>query len=193
MITDIMLDIETLDTKPTAVVLSIGAVAFNANSPCEPEFFYAELGNMLIIDQLERGRTESEATKTFWNRQPKTAQVIFKRNTYDTVSETLVAFKEFLARHSKAKIWGCGSDFDNVIITSLLDDYGYKPWQFWRNRCFRTIKSEFGNITEEPQRRGTLHHALDDAKHQARWLMKIYSALSKMSDLAIKAREAKHV
>lgn len=191
-VTDIMIDIETLDITPTAIVVSIGAVAFNAVNPFridKEHLFYVELGNTLIDEQLAHGRTESEATRKFWDGLPKTASVTLKRNTFDTVDETLIAFKEFMKKFPKTNIWGCGPDFDCVILSGLLHEYGYKSWQFWRNRCFRTIKKEFGEICDEPQRYGTLHNALDDAKHQARWLTRIYGCLSHMSDLAQKAQK----
>ena len=77
----IMVDLETLDTAHTAVVLSIGAVAFEcaadhlidrALNPAN--FFYAELE---IRDQQRARRTLSAQTVTWWMRQGEDARSLF--------------------------------------------------------------------------------------------------------------------
>ena len=66
---DIMLDIETLDTSPSAIVLSIGAVKFN--SVGLGDTFYVRLDS---DPQLALGRTQSEATLTWWAGQSDAAR-----------------------------------------------------------------------------------------------------------------------
>src|SRR5690606_5722085 len=70
-------------------------------------------------------------------------------------------------------MWGNGADFDNIILGSLFEDYGYtKPWATYsNNRCFRTMNNLVKNRTfVDPGRHGVHHNALDDAITQAKQL-----------------------
>lgn len=66
MTRDIMLDLETLDTRPSAVIVSIGAVEFDTNGPNPLREFYRVLQ---LPPQLSRGRTECPETLAWWSRQ----------------------------------------------------------------------------------------------------------------------------
>ncbi len=69
-------------------------------------------------------------------------------------------------------MWGCGSDFDNVVLANAYTMCGLKaPWNFWNNRCYRTIKARYPEV--EFERVGVYHRAVDDARSQALHLMKI--------------------
>ncbi len=46
-----------------------------------------------------------------------------------------------------------------------------EPWNFWNNRCYRTLKNLHPKI--ELVRTGVHHHALADAKTQALHLLEI--------------------
>lgn len=48
-------------------------------------------------------------------------------------------------------------------------------WEFWNNRCFRTLKGMAPHIKTE--RQGTYHNALDDAKTQALHAIKVLQHL----------------
>lgn len=79
-------------------------------------------------------------------------------------------------------VWGCGSDFDNVILASAYRRCGIDlPWMWWDNRCYRTMKNQFKNCVAEPVRRGIKHNALDDAIHQASHLTLILRYINKES------------
>ena len=64
----IMVDIETLDTVQSAVVLSIGAVAFDPHTKELGEKFYVEFTTDLQAQQ-RLGRTISADTVTWWMQQ----------------------------------------------------------------------------------------------------------------------------
>ncbi len=68
--TDIMLDLETLDTKPTSVILTIGAIRFNREKRLLPlkecDVFYRKIE---IEKQKDEGFTSSQLTENWWNRQ----------------------------------------------------------------------------------------------------------------------------
>lgn len=173
----IMLDIETLDTKPSAVVISIGAVAFNPATDDKGEEFYYEFADLAI--QQTMGRTLSADTVGWWMQQDALARQVFSPRAKDDLMrlatvDVLVKFSEFIGRNGDkdAYIWGNGADFDNIIVGSLYESFGFKkPWSYSRNRCYRTMKDLAPKT--KAVRVGTHHNALDDALTQAQHLQDI--------------------
>ena len=69
-------------------------------------------------------------------------------------------------------VWGNGASFDNVILSeSYYRAAILRPWPFWKDRCYRTIKTIYPDV--ELVRSGTHHNALDDARTQAEHLIAI--------------------
>lgn len=165
----IMVDLETLDTKPTAIILSIGAcrVNFNTGEPTDP--FY----RVISVDSCkEVGLTESESTRKWWDGQSEEARRVFTDPSVPLL-QGLSDFSTYLRQFGvgNLKLWGCGSDFDNVILSNAYEALGSQaPWRFYNNRCYRTIKKALEHHIEEPVREGVYHNALDDAMHQA-WVL----------------------
>jgi hypothetical protein len=178
---DLMIDNETLDTTPNAVILSIGAVKFDKHGNQMGEKFYAVLD---IEEQKAMGRTVSIDTLEWWSRQSKEARVVLETTDRRLVKEVLDELYDFIfdmdGTAGRIKVWGNGSDFDNPQIASLFKMYDYEtlPWEFRNNRCFRTLKAEFGHLLDKPPKRtGTYHNALDDAITQAEHCQKIFARL----------------
>jgi hypothetical protein len=79
-------------------------------------------------------------------------------------------FSDFLARVPlrKRKIWGNGASFDNAILAELYRVAKHpSPWEYWNDRCYRTLKNLYKQVVPPPERKGTHHNALDDAVFQA--------------------------
>jgi len=172
MSTDVMVDLETLDTRPSAVILSIGACLVNwrTGEPSNP--FYAVVD---LASSREAGLTESPDTLAWWNRQSPEARRVFTDPSV-SLDEALSLFAHYLRGFNSkdVKIWGNGSDFDNVILANAYDALSYDaPWRFYNNRCFRTVKNVMSDRIQEIDRAGTYHNALDDAMHQARILLQL--------------------
>lgn len=178
----IMLDLETLDTSPSALVVSIGAVAFDPMNPVLGDEFYLELSD-LRIQQVVGNRTISADTVSWWMQQDAMAKQVFAPCAPDhpvraRTVDALEKFALFIGDNggSEALIWGNGADFDNIILGSLYESFGFKkPWSYSRNRCFRTLKSlaPFVKVARE----GTHHNALDDAITQVRHLHAIAATI----------------
>jgi hypothetical protein len=167
---NIMLDLETLGTKPGSIVLSIGAVYFDLSGLGEE--FYSVIR---IQDSEKYGLTKDKSTVDWWSRQSKEAQdAISKASSIEApgLSEVLRAFSKFVKPRSR--IWGNGSDFDNVLLFSLYEAASIvPPWKFYNNRCFRTLKNltiADEDFTEEKENN---HNALFDAKNQAEKAVRI--------------------
>lgn len=189
----IMVDLETLDTAQSAVVLSIGLVAFDPMSREIGEKLYIELTDT-TEDQQTIGRTVSASTFKWWMQQGVLARRVFadvpQEGVYrpKSLPEALNSVCAFFERNGagKMQLWGNGADFDNVILGSLFDSFGYaKPWSYSRNRCFRTMKRLSGIMgdlrIQTPDFEGTPHNALDDAVHQAVHLQEIFACLVQQS------------
>ena len=182
----IMLDLETLDTGPDAVVIGIGAIVFDPESQKLGDTFYVEMSD--DIDAQQRlGRTISGGTLTWWMGQNTEAKAIFSKDgvspdiripTYDALQK----FKSFVEANGAgtAMLWGNGANFDNVILRNLYSAFGMvAPWKFYNDRCHRTVKNLAITLhnPEFQERIGTHHNALDDAITQAVHLQRAFECL----------------
>lgn len=161
---DVMLDLETLGTRPGCVVLSIGAVFFDRDGLGAE--FYTTLRKSLCV---RAGLHVDPDTVKWWSRQTPEARLILdsvKSSTALPPRKALAEFNEFLAAGGAQRIWGNGADFDNPILLAVYHAVGVKPaWGPFGNRCYRTAKNQLPG--PKLTRQGTHHHALDDAKSQA--------------------------
>jgi len=179
---DIMVDIETLDTTQSAVVLSIGAVAFDPLTKELGEKFYVEFTDLEVQQRV--GRTVSVDTVRWWMQQDELAKRLFADQPVAGVrrvstAQGLSEFSAFIARNGgrDMKLWGNGADFDNLIIGSLYESFSMdKPWSYGRNRCYRTLKRLFGEGVKI-NRVGVHHNGLDDAITQATHLQEIMACI----------------
>lgn len=186
----VMLDLETLGTTPGATVLSIGLCPFDVR------------GVAPIEDRLHRvlsrsasaalGLIEDPVVLGWWGQQSWEAQATLRAATEvtDSLNPTLLMVETYLARVNgldarglpRACLWGNGAGFDQPLLAAVYTRSELPtPWAFYRNRCFRTLKSlELG--VREPPREGTHHNALDDAVHQARWAVELLRRLASEND-----------
>ena len=164
----IMIDLETMGTRPNAPIISIGAVAFD-KSGTHTEFYD-------VVDLKSTVHTQSVIdadTVMWWMKQSDEARAAFDCKRID-IGDALSNFQSFCGRHEYKAIWGNGAAFDNVILSEAYLSYNYlngKPWDFWEDRCYRTVKNMFPDVAIE--RGGTHHNALDDARSQAEHLIAI--------------------
>lgn len=143
MTKEMMVDIETLDVVPRAVVLSVAAVPFTQKDGAELD--KAFMKRVELQPQFEIGRTVSEATLNWWFEQDK--EVIaeafhHQRFAADKVLKGLATVCE-----GYDTFWANGPQFDFIILEDLARDFGVfheLPWMFFQQRCVRTIKDEAG-------------------------------------------------
>lgn len=164
----VMVDIETLDVVPSAVILSIGATTLD---PDYPIAFYSELA---VSTQFER--TRSEGTIEWWSKQT----IPMPQGTIDIVI-ALADFKKYLsALRAEPIIWCKGTDFDTAILANAYAQYKIPlPWKYNAIRDFRTVKKLFPHYKFPAN--PNAHHALADAKHQAEELRAILKANPNLS------------
>lgn len=168
---DLMLDIETLSTKPNAVILSLGAVKF------DPYTNRIDVDEGLDIrvdvdEQTAMGRDVQEETLNWWATQPKEVQEAALGE------QGRASIEEFTRRLNKImvgadQIWCQGPAFDMVIIEDLYRSIGKPtPWQFWQVRDSRTLFGVFGDPRDK--NRAGAHNALMDCCYQAMGVQQVY-------------------
>ena len=171
----IMLDLETLSTKPTAVILSIGAVLFTEQGIHEQFYTAIKQPEDLMGSWALDGRFHVEqSTLDWWDKQSPEARLVFTDPKALEIENALDAFTAWIydvtEDWQQVRMWGNGSSFDNVILSHAYWRCEYKqPWKFYNDRCYRTVKNMYPNVKK--RRVGTHHHALDDAVTQAQHLL----------------------
>jgi DNA polymerase III epsilon subunit-like protein len=175
MLSDVMIDLETLDVLPTATILTIGAVKFDPfgddlNEPtCEK--FYVKVD----IDSCDAiGSTVSPSTLEWWASQSKEAQEdAFDPNNRISIEEAINQLYKFC--WGAKRVWSHGVGFDLIILEHYFRKIGKAvPWQFWEMRDTRTLF----DIGINPERATvTAHNALADALDQALGVQRVYRTL----------------
>lgn len=182
---DVVIDLETLGTSAGCTVLSIGAVAIRAPHPGK---FFGLVGSHpgslgptfhLVLsrsDQRRIGMWEDPKTIDWWQEQTTAARLTLDEscNCSDDVTSSLKVFNNWMEQFDfeTVRVWGNGSDFDNVILNKLYIAAGVRlPWKFYNNRCYRTFKGLHKHV--KLNRLGVFHNALSDAMSQAVHLIEL--------------------
>ena len=178
---EFMVDLETMGSGPTAAIVSIGCVPFDRESliVLQDEFY-------TVVDlesSLKAGLTAESSTILWWMTQSEEARTELFSRRRAQLYEALSALRYWMAglvpAKNDRKVWGNGAAFDNVILSSAYKAAGLEtPWNFWNDRCFRTMKNEFADVPL-PDRAGLHHKAVDDARYQAECLVEILRSVRK--------------
>ena len=165
---NIMLDLETMGNGPQSAIVAIGAVYFD-----EQEFGDTFYRKVSLDSSIKAGLKVDASTIIWWLKQSEDARgELTDEQTSYSLCDVLFELKQFFKQKTNIKVWGNGAGFDNVILRSAYEVTNQKvPWEFWNDRCFRTIRNIFripGYVRPEKY---LAHHALHDAMAQAEELM----------------------
>lgn len=183
---DLMVDTETLGTRPGSALTSIGAVAFNA------EEGYVGAGFYCTVDarSCERaGLTLDADTVLWWLKQSGEARAALTAPGAMDLSVALAGLASFWLSQGCRRVWSHGANFDEPLLSAAYRAAGMAgpPWKYWDARCTRTL---FALAGVAPDREGGTHHnALDDALAQARAAIEAYRKLG-LAVVATETREA---
>lgn len=187
----VMVDLETLAVTPSAAIMSIGAVVFDAQGVHE-DTLYKEIDTGSCTNL---GMSVDVKTIDWWEAQEDAArQTYLNCTTPDTnshIRDALADFTLYLHHVAKNKIkvgdvelpdvcvWGNGASFDNAILIQAYTACGSnQPWPFWNDRCYRTTAALIPYVARVQE--GTHHNALDDAISQAKHLVEINTVVQTM-------------
>lgn len=168
---DIVLDIETLGTRPDSVVLTIGAVKFDpyGDEVDIDKGFYIRAD---VNEQLAMGRHLSEDTLQWWMKQPEEVREdALSEGGRESVAETLKQLNRFLV--CSDQVWVQGPVFDIATLENLYRQMQTPPpWHYWNIRDSRTLFGVHGDPRDK--NRKLAHNALVDCYYQARAIQQVY-------------------
>ena len=174
---DVMIDIETLSTRPNAVILTIGAIRFNRNDSSKSlpdiktvknglentnlDFFYRRID---IQSCLNVNLVKDSTTEFWWSQQSKEArEEAFNPENRIDIKQALIELKKWLGHNPF--IWAHGACFDPVILDEACKMCGMQQiWKYFNIRDTRTLY-DIANVTSTDLPVAT-HHALADCLRQ---------------------------
>jgi DNA polymerase III epsilon subunit-like protein len=166
----IMIDIETLGTKPGCVVLSIGACAFSDKGIGDQ--FYTCIAAESCTNW---GLTIEPRTVLWWMDQSQDARDFITKGTHVELDQALDGLRAAFKWKGK-NVWCNGASFDFPILTAAHDAIGKPvPWEYWATNDYRTIKNIVGrDVYDACKVEPTVkHNALADAVAQAETLIRM--------------------
>ncbi len=202
---DIIIDLETLGTRPGCVILEIGACAIDPRSGEITANFSRRLDE--VFTRQDEALTMDANNTINWWHGPETVKTYYTlvrrglpgmfprtpRDPHCPLCEFAAWFSEVTSKHDpkEVRIWANGPSFDIAILQSAYDRYEVqRPWICWQERCVRTAL-EMANYERGIIgwiERGPRHRALNDARHEAR---KLYfsGALGEVSSIMLRLRQ----
>lgn len=172
---DIMLDLETLSTRPDATILTFGACKFNpyrSGQPIDTGIYF----RISVDEQIGLGRHVDDNTVAWWATQAEDVRD-------EALSEhDRISLEQFTKELNKfivgaRWIWAQGPVFDIVILENLYRQLGKPaPWQYWQIRDSRTLLSTLGDPRDK--NKAGLHNALEDCVSQAQAIQKMFGLYS---------------
>jgi len=167
--TNIMIDIETLGTKPGSVIVAIGAMAFDPFTSQIGERFYLDID---AHDAQKRGLTIDVGTFFFWLGQTEEAKGVLLRTKRVPLDQALHSLTQWLqgqqsrCSNSTQWLWANSPDFDLVLLEAAYRTIGLEaPWTHRNRMDLRTLIQLTGaSALKSPL--SVQHHALWDAHNQ---------------------------
>ena len=152
------------------VVLSIGACKFNEETGVIGETFYSVLG---VNEQIKRGLQMDAGSFNWWLKQSDVARQALS-GEQEPVKDALKRLEQFAQPHG-SRVWAYPTSYDLPIIANLCGVYGVRvPWKWTETMCARTLwklaMQHQPGIERIESENPLPHHALEDAKEQARWI-----------------------
>lgn len=173
-----MIDMETLDTSPNCVILTIGVVRFDPYGDGVSQKL--EL-RPTIEDQTEQfNRVINDDTIRWWGEQSP-----------DAIEEAMgdrgrISFRECMEQlykfsWNRRAVWSNGASFDVVVAETafrqaLSDRPNPIPWPFYTVRDTRTLY-EVAGVKLKDGGYTTTHKAVEDAERQAIKVQEAYRKL----------------
>jgi hypothetical protein len=175
----IMIDIESLDTTPDCVILTIGVVLFDPKGTGIIERL--EL-RPTVEDQTEiYDRSINEDTLRWWSEQsPEALEEALGDNGRMPLKECMEILYKFC--WNRDAVWSNGASFDVVVMENAFRQTSDKPnpipWPFWSIRDTRTLY-DIAGVKLKDGGHTTSHKAVEDAERQAIVVQKAYTKLIK--------------
>lgn len=171
--THYVVDLETMGKGPKAAIVSIGCVRVEQGQIAGEFYERVDLQSSIAAS----GEMDA-STVQWWLQQSAEARAEVDGSNAQPglmLDTALHLCAQFMcagkANPDEILVWGNGSSFDNVILRGAFErTWKHAPWKFWNDRDMRTLLAIFPEAKKSVAFEGTKHHALDDARHEARQL-----------------------
>lgn len=174
----IMLDTETLGTRPGAVILAVAFVRFQDEASTSV--------NLSIPDQEALGMEIDPATQAWWDTQPREAWAKATENAVPLQAALahLTAWLNWAEPDAfQRMIWCHGATFDAPLLGETYRRAGIEtPWKFWNIQCTRTLYN-LASVDPKAYAVPPPHVALNDALGQTRAASAALGVLAKARGL----------
>ena len=172
---ELMIDIETVSTRPDAAIMAIGACKFDISTGEIGETFYTAVD---LDSCFDLGMRADGGTLEFWMSQDTAVAAKLFENTMPVYTALRMLY--LFAYKGIDGIWS-HSSFDPVILEHACRlTHNIIPWAFRQIRDVRTLvwlgRQAGLSIPEKPD---DAHYALADAVHQAKYCSVLYQQLVK--------------
>lgn len=202
---EMMFDLETLDTKPSAVVLSIGAVVWETVfNPDTEELSYNIVERFMrvlnIQEQVDRQRTVSQSTLLWWQRQDSVAKAEAFNPVRQPVQMVLNDLRHFVMQYDDQYVgdpgitsfWASPATFDFPIWDDLAMTFSnYVPWTYRQKYDVRTVVREANFSAKgyaDPKLVGVPHTPVYDCEWQISLLTAARQKLNRRTGVAFGPR-----
>jgi len=150
---EMMIDLETLDTTPRAIVLSIGAVVWKTYAHGDILAWAPVSRFMRVLNiqrQVDLGRTLSQSTLLWWQQQDPTARAEAFNPVRQSILPVLIDFDDFIAKfdddgaHGEINaFWASPATFDFPIWEDLTRQFRRSPpWRYNQVYDVRSVVRE---------------------------------------------------
>ncbi|SFV31438.1 exodeoxyribonuclease VIII [Devosia crocina] len=174
---DIMVDIETLGTTAGSPILSIAAIAFDAETQAWGEEFQA---NIDPATALAPGMAIDIKTVAWWMEQSEEARSAAFTGTMP-LRDALDGFAQLIKQHQPERVWAKPPSFDLVILEAAYRAFGQEaPWHYRTPRDMRTL-TDFAIFTRKTT---PSHIAIEDVRDQIGVVMECYARRADLMDAA---------
>lgn len=173
----VMLDLETMSTRPNAAIVQIGAVGFGLPNGIGSSFSRA----VSLQSCIDVGLAVDGSTIEWWLQQGDEARDAITRDQV-SLTKALEEFGEWFRGHKAKFVWANSPAFDCVILRSayLAATGGRAPFHYRQERCCRTVwavAAGLGVEIPETKREGAAHDAAADALYQAMSMQETIGAM----------------
>lgn len=176
----IMLDLETLGSKPNSIILTLAAIRFNPWAS-----YHSDVSTMSSLDCFYRridttsfdniDHSIDDSTLEWWLKQSESAKAeAFAEDDRHNISDALNEFRRWAGDPDTA--WANGLAFDVPMIEFFCrETKQVEPWRWWLVRDARTLYSLCPDIKRNQYH--DAHHALVDCFAQVIQLQQCFSRL----------------
>lgn len=171
-----ILDLETLDTAPSAVITEIGILAVDCATR---EAIDSLTLTPNILAQLALGRTYSKDTIDFHFKEGSAPGGM---GTCD-IKQCAEIVTGFFKAYQPHQVWIQGPDFDRPILEDFLHQHGHPlPWKFSKTMDSRTLWSlAFPGIRHAKRP----HHAIEDCRATLADMLQALTALNRIFPISV--------